>query len=407
MGLLDKIKGILFDEEEVEVPVDDTELPERTPKKQAKPEARGFRDYRGEDEVQEENPIVEVKVPKEEVVERVVQPQEVQMPVQQAAPKGFNLQEDFDMDDFPVRSRGYEEITQEYRVESQVIRQPERIESRIDRNREPRKDYKELAKVDTSTRKNEEVKDYKKIVSENKETTFKKPFKVTPIISPVYGILDKNYTADDITERREQINNINNGITKTRTFGPVSYNDKPLPKGTGKILKNNSINDELVELNSTINEMMEDVKLEETREIEIRRTEIKVSEPTEVSAAVIQEVRRPVVVKDSVEDKFDDTEEIIMTPDYDNFDTTSIEKQYIGNNNIEDAFESTGEFNKISEFDKSEEEAPVSIEDIINNRDKLDEEEDHLDDTIETDLFNLIDSMYKHDDEDESEDSED
>ena len=42
MGLLDKIKGILFDEEEVEVPVDDTELPERTPKKQAKPEARGL-----------------------------------------------------------------------------------------------------------------------------------------------------------------------------------------------------------------------------------------------------------------------------------------------------------------------------------------------------------------------------
>lgn len=403
MGLFDKIKGILFDEEVVDVPVNSDELPERAPKKEKRSETRGFKDYRGEDEIVEEDPIVEVKVPKEEPVRET--------PVVEAPTKGFNLQEDFDMDDFPVRSRVQEEVVQEYRSEAHVMRQPERIDARIDKSREPRKDYKELAKVDSNTRKNDDVKDYKKIVNETRETTFKKPFKVTPIISPVYGILDKNYKPEEVTMRREQINQTNAGLTKSRTFGPVSYNDQPLPdRGSGTILKNHSLNEDLKELNSTINQMMDDVKLEETREIEITRTEIKVSEPEAVSATVVESVRKPVIVREEVErmEELNPTEEIIMTPDYDNFDTTSIEKQYIGNNNVEDAFESTGEFNKISEFDRQDEEdAPVSIEEIINNRDKLDEEDDHLDDTIETDLFNLIDSMYNRNDEDELEDSED
>ena len=110
-----------------------------------------------------------------------------------------------------------------------------------------------------------------------------------------------------------------------------------------------------------------------------------------------------------IKEKLEDTEPIIVTPNYDEFETSGIENAYIGNNNIEDAFESTGEFNRIREFDERkdvEEETPISIEEIINNKDNLEDEDDHLDDTIETDLFNLIDSMYKRSDEDD-EDSED
>ena len=362
MGFFDKIKGILFDEEVVD-----------------------------------ENPIVEVKVPKmEKEIEEVREP------------KGFNLQDDFDIfDEVPTRTR-HDGDTQEYRVEEQVIRQPERvdarIDTRIDRVREPRKDYKELAKVESNARTSE-VKDYKRIVNETKETTFKKPFKVTPIISPVYGILDKNYTPDEVLERREQINLVNNGVTKKpRTFSSVGYSDQPLPKGNGADISS-KMKRELVELNSTINEMIEDAKLEETREIEITRTEIKVTEQPVEPQVTIREVKKPVIVKE----KLEDTEPIIVTPNYDEFETSGIENAYIGNNNIEDAFESTGEFNRISEFDERkdvEEETPISIEEIINNKDNLEDEDDHLDDTIETDLFNLIDSMYKRSDEDD-EDSED
>ncbi len=46
---------------------------------------------------------------------------------------------------------------------------------------------------------------YLKDVKEKKED---KHFKPTPIISPVYGVLDKNYTKEDITDKKE--NNVHN-----------------------------------------------------------------------------------------------------------------------------------------------------------------------------------------------------
>lgn len=39
-------------------------------------------------------------------------------------------------------------------------------------------------------------------------TTEKPTFKPTPIISPIYGILDKNYTKDDIVEKKESSNSV-------------------------------------------------------------------------------------------------------------------------------------------------------------------------------------------------------
>ena len=46
-----------------------------------------------------------------------------------------------------------------------------------------------------------------------------------------------------------------------------------------------------------INEMIEDAKLEETREIEITRTEIKVTEQPVEPQVTIREVKKPVIVK--------------------------------------------------------------------------------------------------------------
>lgn len=377
MGLMDKFKKILFDEEIVDVPVNTDELPDNTkaPKVEEKQEYQGFKDYNGTDE--EDDIIKEVKIPKEEEVVSNIEEK-----------KTFNLPIDFEMEsDLP--SRSYED-TQEFVTEEYEI--PKRSEMRV----EPRKDYRDLSRVMDSPKRHEEVKDYKKIVNEREETTFKKPFKVTPIISPVFGILDKNYTPDEVVERREQINRVNNGANKTRTYGPVSYNDQPLPK---RVSNKSKLKDELVELNTTINEMMnEDVGGEEgaTKEIAITKTEIKVSKQTPVE----EEIVLPAQVAPE-----DDA--IIMTPNYDNYETTSIEEQYIGNNNIEDAFETTNEFKTINELDSREESVPKpSIEQIINEAQNYEDEPNHLEDTIETDLFNLIDSMYKKDDEleDDSED---
>jgi hypothetical protein len=225
-----------------------------------------------------------------------------------------------------------------------------------------RKEYNIAPPVKKHT---EEVKDYRKMVSTKKEDT-KKPFKVTPVISPVYGILDKNYTADDVLEKRELINKTNSGV-KPRMFGPVSYNDQPLPT-----LKksNTTLKEDLVELNETVNEL--------------------ITEP---------------VVSESIENVEEDI--VIQTENYDDYETSSIENEYIGNNNIEDAFDTTDEYKAINEHDNEEsiqddnldDTVPsIDVEALIDKNDDDDDDDENLDNTIETDLFNLIDSMYKSDD---------
>ena len=61
MSFVDKFKKILFDDVD-----DNEELPERTPKgkKEEKHESSGFIDYHNKEEY-EENPIRELKIPKQ------------------------------------------------------------------------------------------------------------------------------------------------------------------------------------------------------------------------------------------------------------------------------------------------------------------------------------------------------
>lgn len=326
MGLMDKVKKILFDEDEVEIPVNSNELPEKPqkkPKKEEKSEKRGFIDYHNEDTstnvLQEEDTIKEVIVPKDD---EVVEPK-----------SSFNFPIDFDYEpEVPQRTRFHEEET------LKVAPEPKR-----ERHVEEHKEVK--AKPE---------KDYRKYLEEKDDKTAKKPFKATPIISPVYGILDKNYTPQQVKTRKEVSEEVQNEANKVRSFGPVSYNDEPLP-GTSEYnekVKNKSMKEDLKEINSTISDLIDDsVKPGDERDIM----------------------------------------------------TSGIEEEYIGHNNIEDAFDTTSEYDKINEHDKysrvpktDDSDKGINIDEIMNST-----QEPELDNTIETDLFNLIDSMYKSDDSEE------
>lgn len=331
MGLMDKVKKILFDEDEVEIPIDNEELPERPPKKPRRDEIverQGFIDYHNDEPV-EEDTIKEVIVPKDE---------------EEMEPKSsFNFPVDFDFEPEPARTRYHEPVSEP--VKPPVYERPV----------EKRRDYK----IEEPVIKPKEEKDYKKYIN-NDEKNDKKPFKATPIISPVYGILDKNYTPDDVQNRSDVQKKQEPQQSKVRTFGPVSYNDQPLPVNNKKELK-----EDLKELNSTISELINDSVTQ--ADIPVRKKEIQ-----------------------------------------DEITTSGIENEYIGNNNIEDAFETTSEFDKITEHDSyassaiddtKDIEPSVNIDDLIKDTDS----EENLDNTIETDLFNLIDSMYKSDEENSEE----
>ena len=305
MGLMDKVKKILFDEDEIEVPVKSDTLPKREAKKEEFPSRGSFINHHEQEE--EENPIKEIIVPayeeKKEVPER----------------KSFNFPDDEDFDFMPK--------IKEEKVQEEVIRR-----------REVTPEYNEFKRVETQTKVSREYglqenKDYKKLIKDEevkiKAEKEKKPFTVTPVISSVYGIIN--------TENVE--------IVQTRrNFGPVSYNDQPsIPK-------------------------------EEKKSVEV-------------------------LEKVSIDDVVDETDD-------ENIQTSGIENEYLGNNSIEESFESTSELETINEEDSKfvEGEKVDYTPQTIEESEEEKRENEKLEDTIETDLFNLIDSMYKDDEDTGSDD---
>lgn len=387
MGIMNKIKGILFDEDEIEVPVDSDELPERTAKEVKRTEKKmsgGFVEHHSDSE--EENPIKEIIIPKEETNETRITRES-----SKNSENHFNLVDDAEMErDFPTNGISVDDsatMEDPFSFDFDSISET-RAQDDIELTRSSRSvdEVRREFNIGAPLKKhNEEIKDYRKMVNHESTSQEKKPFTVTPVISPVYGILDKNYTAADVVEKRELINKTNSGV-KPRTFGPVSYNDQPLP--TAK-KKDTSLKEDLVELNTTINELINDSV--RPRDVEIQETSIKKDLPKE----------------EKTEESYED-DDIIQTENYDDYETNSIENEYIEQNNIEDAFESTEELHSIKERDEEikaneEEDDPVvNFDDIVEKPVETDDDVE-LDNTIETDLFNLIDSMYKSETPDEEE----
>lgn len=318
MGLMDKVKKILFDEDEIEVPVKSDTLPKREAKKEEFPSRGSFINHHEQEE--EENPIKEIIVPayeeKKEVPER----------------RSFNFPDDDDFDFMPR------------------IKEEEKVEEEVVRRREITPSHDEFRRVETQTKVSREYglqenKDYKKLIKDEeikiKEEKEKKPFTVTPVISPVYGIIDTENVEVPKREEKEEVE----VVQTRRNFGPVSYNDQP-------------------------------------------------SIPREEKKSV--EVLEKVSIDDVVDEKDDD----------ENIQTSGIENEYLGNNSIEESFESTSELETINEEDSKfvEGEKVDYTPQTIEESEEEKRENEKLEDTIETDLFNLIDSMYKDDEDTGSDD---
>ena len=362
MGLFDKVKKILFDEDEVDVPVKEDKLPERVPKRKiAKNEDGGIINYHDD-----EDTIKEVHVPKE-----------VSTPPVSNTSKSFNFPMDVD-DDIPKRTGRFDYPEEEPIKEEVVPKQPERPaynDAKEEELKRARQDlllhYKDRqAKIDSAK---------KEVV---KEEPPKVPFKVPPVISPVFGIIDNSYDPSNYEETRKKIiiSNSTNISDDERQYGPVSYNDQPIPKtnyykpGTPNTLKQ-----ELVSSNSTLDDMVNDDiedKDDDSNLVE-RKIETKITE------------KYAIPDKEDIEDAFDSTDE---------YEAIKKNDEKIIDERPEDIEE---------EPEEAQMEPRVNINDLIENdideEDKKEENPDNakLDDTIETDLFNLIDSMYKDDDKKE------
>lgn len=296
MGLFGKIKNIFYDEEIVDVPEE--------PKSVEKPK------------------IEEVKV------EKKVEPIKRETPVINTTPT------------YSEREIFTRETTNTFKFpmldEEEVKPVRTRVNALESARMEKKKEETEKARTDK----------YKDLFKEN-TTTSSKPdrvFKPSPVISPVYGVLDKNYTREEIIERQENI---------TRTTNPKDMNyDAVRRKAYG------------------------------TLEDELENTLSKLSEPE-----IHEKVEKPVTKEEekSIEDLLNEIE------GNRNMSIGDIEEKIKDKMEEEEESISDDEFLKefMSRTSKKEEET------IKEEKATTKEEDVDADKTLEHDLFNLIDSMYE------------
>ena len=205
MSVFKKLKDVLFDIEEEEIPVITKEEKKAPIKKEEVVTTK------------EVNPIKEVKMPKEEV----------------KPSSSFNFPLD-DFDDVKPKSRVRDDYDDVFTPRRSPVMEPKKEERRMD---------------------------YSKFLKEEpKRKEPSKPFKPTPIISPVYGILDQNYTKDDVIVK-----------TDTGVKSPTLEDVRKKAYEKQKEEENKKVDDEFAEPLKTLDEILinnqnikEEPEIEET-----------------------------------------------------------------------------------------------------------------------------------------------
>lgn len=264
----------------------------------------------------------------------------------------------------------------------------------------------------------------------------KKPFTPSPVISPVYGILDKNYTKDSIVDRKDGMKRERVKPVKTEVVLSSQIKEAPVVEEVVK----QSVEKKPVEPPKPRKDINIDLvrqkaygALEESFSIYEEESPI-LPDTTKVLTTVGEQ-------EDLVEfeEKYPDVDEAMMAVSRNNTREESIEIPE-EDNNIEDRVEEDLNKSKIHEYDNYIKEVKVSKEEESKNKimddlektstlqilddiekelssikpisksyqdeedDVTDERRDNVsDDTLEQDLFSLIDSMYEQGEEEEDE----
>ena len=295
------------------------------------------------------------------------------------------------------------------RLNSRVNKNEARVRQDIRNNTVPNVEARKANNnfSSTSTSRDNRVDNDKYRIS----STPKKTFTPSPIISPVYGILDKNYTKDDIVDKKD-------GLKREKVVKPVEKKNvgktieeaekelekevavepvKPVVKEEVSIVDIDSVRKKAFGELEDLEKTFTDLKLPNLNEVKV---------VDEEPAPVVEEI--PVSVDMSVEDELDTSFSV------ENIEIDEEEKEL--DKVVEEVIENRDEKprTKPQLLDDLEKTSTLQILDDIEkelnsikpiSRDvEVDDEVDvrpTKDDTLEKDLFNLIDSMYEEGEEDE------
>ena len=370
MKLLEKITSLFVDEEPEEEEIElEEEIKEeyKEPPKNELPKI--MRDTIKEEEKKEELHNLDVKpTTREEKYERKA--------VEQVAPaKKFNFPIDFD-----------EEVKKAEKREEVPSKKINNNIENITRKNNVSHNVNVLNNgIDSNKRINE--------LYPKKESNIKPKFKASPVISPVYGILDKNYTKEEVKEKNDD------SITMKRPSKKVDF-ETVRKKAFGNLadeIKDNLLceNCELYKEVKKISSLKEDdllydMTVEKEKEVTIEKAydnyeEFGVAyEPVKEKKKVIEEVEEKDSLIDIINNNIiNDTNEVNNElpdemPKYEEI------KQVINIDNVDNNNNEEITYHKME--DKIEEEKIPSRE-----KHKKEDKEEKVDD----DFFELIDSMYK------------
>ncbi|MEG1457627.1 MAG: hypothetical protein RR047_02575 [Bacilli bacterium] len=192
MGLMDKLKNVFFEEEYVEVE-EQEKVKKVGKKKDNNVIAR---------KIELPKRVDKEEVKEEEIIKSYEEDKEVL--ADKELLKMDNNFKQFDDDDFEIEDK----------KDKEVIIVP-----------------KDSSSVNTHVPYGGDYKiDYTNLYSKTEKT--EREFRPTPIISPIYGILDKNYSKDDIVDKKDRVpsssyaKKIDLDSVRQKAYGEVSYNEE-------------------------------------------------------------------------------------------------------------------------------------------------------------------------------------
>ncbi len=268
MGLINKLKNILFEEEEVEIPILEKKekkiVPEReTPSYKEIP--RQEKTYNSNNYYNNLEPVIEKETKLEEEAKK-------SSPMPMREEQIVSDREMFRSDktfNFPAFDEEEFESIKAPRPTNVIAHERKKVEKKNEYKRPEKK---------------EEVRDTK--------------FKPSPIISPVYGILDKNYTPEEITSRSPINKRLDVDSVRKKAFGEPEKEKIEKKEKEEVIIKDyqdydDKILEEKLEKARTIDELLKDssddvISLREEKEI-TRESAPEIKEQTDLTEDILEE----------------------------------------------------------------------------------------------------------------------
>lgn len=248
----------------------------------------------------------------------------------------------------------------------------------------------------TSEPKNENADRYK--INSGTLGSGKKPFTPSPVISPVYGILDKNYTKNDIIDKQ-------GGLKREKT---VKIEKKDEEAKVTEVLNNRNYANETIE---NLEKKITDVEVPILDKVAEEKLEFKkntpdfLDEPKKDSVSINNFITEDKTIDDQLDEKFT-VEEIVPEDDKPELDEV-VEKVVESKENLEpqrkskvlNDLEKTSTLQILDDIEKELNAIKPITKEMPEEEKEKDYKERLENDTLENDLFNLIDSMYEEGEE--------